>query len=249
MIRDHEFNTRWWGRPVGIVHDPAFFSLDRTTQRDLLKPYTWVEFYSQLDQAPPLQDIEISGFMQTDTQIRFLLNLRKVEATASSDRLDHNFADQQSFGIDAAQLAMFTHERFRHIPGCNAARTNERYALWANKLIEEHPDSCMQLFLDDRLQGWFLSSPESQTGLKLALAMLSDTAEISGMLLYQQACIAYAARGHRLGGASFSVTNTPVHNIYATLGARFLPPGGNWMWLAEKTGEAMNEATGKSTHD
>jgi glycosyltransferase involved in cell wall biosynthesis len=48
---------------------------------------------------------------------------------------------------------------------------------------------------------------------------------------------------------SFSVTNTPVHNIYATLGARFLPPGGNWMWLAEAAGEAKNEATGKLTHE
>jgi hypothetical protein len=99
----------------------------------------------------------------------------------------------------------------------------------------------MQLFLNNRLQGWFLSCPGKQRGLELTLAMLSNTAEISGMLLYQQACIAYAGRGHRLGGASFSVKNTAVHNIYATLGARFLPPGGNWLWVSPDIGKPTND--------
>ena len=183
MIRDHEFNTRWWGRPVGFVHDPAFFSLDPATQQKLLEPYVWAEFYSQLDQAPPLSNLSAAGFIQTDTQIRFLLNLGKVEATASTDRLDYSFADQKDFVIEAEQLAMFTHERFRHVPGCTGSHTNERYALWANDLIQEHADSCMQLFLNDKLQGWFLSRPGKQHGLNLALAMLSDTAEIKNIKL------------------------------------------------------------------
>jgi len=241
MIRNHEFNSRWWGSPVGFVHDPAFFSLDTATQQNLLEPYAWAEFYSQLDQAPPLRVLAAAGFIQTDTQIQFLLNLSKVEATASTEKLSYCFADQNNFDIELEELAMFTHERFEHIPGCSVARTNERFALWANKLIREHRETCMQLFLNDKLQGWFLSHPGKQRGLNLTLAMLSNTAEISGMLLYQQACAAYAERGHRLGSASFSVTNTPVHNIYITLGARSVPAGGIWLWLSP--------TTGKSTHD
>lgn len=241
MIRDHEFNSRWWGSPVGFVHDPAFFSLDPAAQQKLLEPYAWAEFYAQLDQAPPLRDLAAAGFMQTDTQIQFLLNLSKVEATASADKLGYCFADQKNFDIEVEELAMFTHERFGHIPGCTGTRTNERYALWANKLIREHRETCMQLFLNDKLQGWFLSHPGKQRGLNLALAMLSNTAEISGMLLYQQACVAYAGRGHRLGNASFSVTNNPVHNIYITLGARFMPAGGNWLWLSPATGKPTND--------
>jgi hypothetical protein len=99
----------------------------------------------------------------------------------------------------------------------------------------------MQLSLNNRLQGWFLSRPGMQHSLNLALAMLSNTAEISGLLLYQQACVAYAGRGHRLGNASFSVTNTPVHNIYAALGARFMTPGGNWLWLSPAIRELTND--------
>lgn len=234
MIRDHDFNTRWWGRPVGFVHDPAFFSLDRAMRQKLLAPYTWAEFYSQMDQAPSLDGLAAAGFFQTDTQIRFLLNLSKVKATPSTDKLEFRFADQDRFAIETEDLAMFNHERFRHVPGCTEARTNARYALWANNLIREHPETCMRVLLGNRLQGWFLSRPDEQRRLNLALAMLSGTAEISGMLLYQLACVAYARRGHRLGNASFSVTNTPVHNIYAVLGARFTPPSGNWLWLAER---------------
>jgi len=240
MIRDHEFNIRWWGSPVGSVHDPAFFSLDPATQQKLLKPYAWVEFYSQMDQAPPLQSLAIAGFFQVGIQIQFLLNLRKVQAPACKDRLNYTFADHKNFAINAGEIAMFAHERFQYIPGCTATRINERYALWANELIREYPETCMQLFLDNKIQGWFLSRPIKQRGLNLALAMLSNNAEISGMLLYQQAIVAYSGRSHRLGKASFSVTDTPVHNIYATLGARFTPPGGNWLWISE--------AVGKLTH-
>ena len=108
------------------LYNPAFFTLDPAKQRNLLVPYAWAEFYSLLDQTPPLRDLAVAGFIQTDTQIQFLLNLSKVEATASTDRLDYNFADQQNFNIEVEELAMFTHERFGHIPGCTVARTNER---------------------------------------------------------------------------------------------------------------------------
>jgi hypothetical protein len=241
MIRKHDFNSRWWGSPVGFVHDPAFFSLDSVAQQKSLEPYAWAEFHAQIDQAPLLRDLATAGFFQTDIQIKFLLNLSKVKASPSTDRLEFHFADQKNFDVEAEELAMFVHERFRHIPGCTEARTNERYALWANHLIREHPETCIQLLLGNRLQGWFLSRPGEKRGLNLTLAMLSNTAQISGMLLYQQAFVAYAARGYRLGNASFSVTNTSVHNIYATVGARFIPPIGNWLWISE--------ATGKSTHD
>jgi len=241
LIRDHAFNSHWWGCPVGVVYDAGFFSLDLATQKTLLKPYVWVEFSSQLDQAPPRHQLSAAGFTQTDTQIEFLLNLNQVKASTSTARLSNNFADQKNFHIKAETLTAFSHERFQHIPGYTATRANARYALWANRLIHEHPETCLTLFLDNRLQGWFLSRPGKQGHLNLVLAMLSNTAEISGMLLYQQACVAYAARGHRLGSASFSVTNTPVHNIYAALGARFMPPSGNWLWLSPSTGNQTDD--------
>ena len=78
-------------------------------------------------------------------------------------------------------------------------------------------------------QGWFLSSLTGQ-GLYLALAMLSQTAQISGLHLYQAAFLAYAAKGARIGHAGFSARNTAVLNIYSQLGARFTPAEGIWLW-------------------
>ncbi len=241
MIRNHALNSRWWGSPVGVVDDEAFFSLSQSAQQTLLEPYAWAEFYAPFDGAPPPGAIAAAGFIQIDAQIQFRLNLRKVAANSNTDRLSLCFADEENFRIEVEELALFAHERFRHIPGCSVTRANERYALWANRLIAEHPETCMKVLLGDKPQGWFLACPDKSRALNLTLAMLSSTAEISGMLLYQRACVAYSERGHHLGKASFSVTNTPVHNIYAALGARFMPPGGNWLWLSTTTGQLTHD--------
>ena len=232
MIRNHEFNTEWWGGPVGFVFDAGFFDLPDEERAEHLAPYAWAEFHAPIDQAPPARRLQQCGFFQADTMVQFVLNLGRVESSPSTALLDCRFATGQAFQIAEGALAPFSHERFRFLPGASQAETDRRYAVWANRIIEEHPGTCMQLVLEDRLQGWFLSKPGEHGRLNLTLAMLSGQAEVSGMLLYQRACIAYAERGNRLGSAGFSVSNTPVHNIYAALGARFLPPLGNWMWIS-----------------
>ena len=99
MIQNHEFNTRWWGSPVGVVSDPGFFALAIEQQQSLLEPYVWAEFYSPLEECPPVKELANSGFFQIDTQIQFMLNLRKVEPTISTDQLICRFADQNHFSI------------------------------------------------------------------------------------------------------------------------------------------------------
>ena len=38
MIKTHEFNTEWWGSPVGIVTDSRFFELSRPEQGHAIYP-------------------------------------------------------------------------------------------------------------------------------------------------------------------------------------------------------------------
>ena len=231
MIRTHDFNTRWWGGPVGIVDDPAFFNLPAAERQSQLDAFEWVEYRQPLDASPPLNALLDAGFFQADTQIAFLLNLGKLDESPSTAALEVRSASAHPFTVSAADLAHFRHERFRHLPGCSGERIDRRYALWANDLLQASPETCVQVLLDGRLQGWFLSRPARSNHLELTLAMLAGDATISGMLLYQKACIAYGALGYRVGEASFSVTNTAVHNIYAKLGARFAAPLGNWLWI------------------
>lgn len=236
MIRLHDSNTRWWGAPVGIVEDAAFFALPDGERERALAPYCWVEFKSGFADAPPLSAMARAGFFLADTQIGFRIALKapKVPSEGSSgcaEGLTVRFADEPDFRYGEEDLAAFEHERYVHLPGHTPERLNARYAEWGRRLIREHPETCLALLSGGEVQGWFLSQPAA-AGLNLTLAAAHRSARVSGFLLYEKSLAAYAAKGQSVGFASFSVMNTAVHNIYAKLGARFTAPTGIWFWIA-----------------
>jgi hypothetical protein len=188
-----------------------------------------------LDQDPPLTDIGRSGFVYIDTQLPFVLNLRSVSKSISTDKLQAVSADDEAFQIAPGETAPFTHERFRYVPGCSGQRVDERYSMWATEIAERFPGTCLRINLEGKCQGWFLAEPGETGRLTLSLAMLSRNATISGMLLYQKACLGFAEKGYRLGQARFSITNTAVHNMYSALNARFLAPEGCWLWVKQRS--------------
>lgn len=233
MIREHAFNTRWWGAPVGAVTDPALFHLPEAERRTLLAPYAWAESAMPIaDARPHAAAMAAAGFVQVDTQVNFRLSLRRVPDGPSLADLQVELADEQPFRIAADDLAPFASERFLLLPGADQTRVNQRIALWSAELLDQAPQHCLRILYRGQVQGWFLSSPGEQRGLNLTLAMSARDANISGIYVYQKAFRAYADRGHVLGWASFSIMNTAVHNIYASVGAHFLPPWGNWLWVA-----------------
>jgi hypothetical protein len=234
MITEHTFNSKWCGRPVGIVNNPAFFKEPAAKQKQLLSGYDWVEFKSLWDQSPAPELLLRSGFYYADTQIGFRIALQKVIATPSMEGLDIRCAQKHPFQIRPEDLRPFEHERFLSLPGMSNEKLSKRYALWSNQLIEGHEQWCLEIVEDGQVQGWFLSVMEEGKGLNLALSMLHRDASISGMLLYQKAIVSYAQLGARIGWAAFSVFNTPVLNIYSNLGARFMPGPTCWLWCADK---------------
>jgi hypothetical protein len=229
MIREHLHNTAWWGQPVAAVEEAAFFALEAAAQLAALRPYAWAEFKSPLASAPPLLQVAASGFTLVDVQIGFRLLPGAVPDAPSLAQLDCQFADEKRFEIGVGETQAFAQERFSQLPGASPERLAGRYIRWANQLVQEHPQGCVCVRYQGQVQGWFLATP-TERGWYLALAMLSQTAQVSGLHLYQKAIRAYAARGALLGFASFSVRNTAVLNIYAQLGARFTPAEGVWLW-------------------
>lgn len=217
MIREHRFNSRWWGGRVGIVEG---LDLEGREQFD------WVELRAELATAP-LERIAGAGFFQVDVQLPFRIALARVPETPSLAALQ---VERAPFSIEADHVAPFAHERYRYLPGMTEERLTKRYAEWAAAQVEQHPEWCLRVTSGGKTQGWFLSQMTAE-GLNLELAMLHRSATISGALLYQKALVEYAKLGARVGYARFSVTNTAVLNIYAQLGARFLPPVGTWLWL------------------
>jgi len=228
MIREHAFNTAWFGEPVGIVELP-FFDLPLAERRAQLARFAWVEVGCDDPTTALRLQLGETGFRFVDLQLNFRVGLRE-EARASAGGLEVSFASDVGFEVPLADMPAFPTERFRHIPGMDDARLTERYRGWANALVAEAPAHCLRVIHGGAVQGWFLSRP-SKPGLQLALAFSHRQATISGQTMYEASLGAYAARGERLGWASFSASNTPVHNIYAHLGARFTAPTERYLWV------------------
>ncbi len=230
MIRAHESNSRWWGQPVGIIADPAWFAGSEAVRSESLKQFAWVEFKAPLASAPSAFALCAAGFALTDVQMGFRIALAQVPQSPSVAEYHCRSASDEPFAVSAGEVCTFTHERFLQLPSITNRMLNERYANWANDIIRTHPRWCLRLSHEGVTQGWFLS--ESKGGsLGLTLAMLSAQATISGHHLYQRAFCEYAKAGATIGHASFSVRNTAVLNIYSHLGAKFTPPTGIWTWV------------------
>lgn len=230
MIRIHEFNTKWYGKKVGIVEDATFFMLPHEEQKKALNKFAWVEFRHAMDASISMIDIKTSGFFLADIQIAFRIGLNRLPISTSAEALIVKSADEQTFSLSSSDLAPFVHERFLHLPGISSEKINQRYSLWSNQIIADSPETCLQLFSNDILQGWFLSSRKG-SGIDLTLAMLHKEATVSGMLLYHAGLMAYRQLGINIGSASFSVTNTQVLNIYSKLGAQFIETEGCWLFV------------------
>ena len=69
-------------------------------------------------------------------------------------------------------------------------------------------------------------------GIELTLAMLSNTAVVSGHVLYSAALARYA-RDFKVGMSGYSFRNTAAANLYASLGARVTSVRETWMWIRE----------------
>lgn len=227
MIDEHTFNTTWYGAPVGIVRDPAALAGTTAEVEAALARFAWVELRCAPDAVDRVRLAGL-GFVLADTQIHFRLGLAALRPSPSLDGLTTRWADTAPFTVDAAEMAPFRHERLQHLPGMTQVRLDERYALWARDLIAAAPATCTRLERDGEPQGWFLSQPHGAR-LRLALAMTAARATISGHHLYLASALGYAARGHKVGEASFSVHNTAVLNIYAHLGARFVATEDTWL--------------------
>lgn len=231
MIDRHDFNSDWWGRPVGIIRDDRWFDLPPSQQRTELAPYAWVEFKSPLPTHEPSR-YTAAGFRLTDTQIAFRIALDKIEETSSTLRLGCVAASTKPFQLEAALMSHFQHERFAHLRGVSSERITSRFASWASQLRQAHPDWALEVSFEGQTQGWFVAEPTGK-GLYLALAMLARGATLSGANLYRKALHHFAAQGQRIGHAGFSASNTAVLNIYSQLGARFTAAQGAWLWQAD----------------
>ncbi len=225
MIREHVFNSQWWGGRAGIIESFDFFDAPAGEQQRALDAFDWVELRAPLRDAP-LRAIHERGFFQIDVQVPFRIALARVPDAPS---LAGFTVERAPFTIDEHELAPFANERYRYLPGVTEEKLAARYSMYTQHLLASDPEWCLRIVSGGRVQGWFLSQ-NTPDGLALELAMLHRDATTSGIYIYQKALRVYAERA-RLGFARFSITNVPVLNIYSRLGAQYLAPVGSWLWI------------------
>jgi hypothetical protein len=225
VIREHAFNARWWGAPVGIVEEPAtFFAAPAEARQAALEPFAWTEVRVPAGAAWDRAAAASDGFVAADVQIGFRIGLRRLPAPGPSTQA---LQVVPAVPFAGRRLAPFGSERF-HVLGAPEDLVDARFAAWAEDLRTAAPDWCFEVRSEDEPQGFFCSTP-AEGGLHLALAGLYRDATVSGALVYGAALHAYAARGARSGWAAFSARNHAVHNVYASLGARFVSATEIWI--------------------
>src|SRR5579871_6171540 len=222
MIDSHEFSSRWFGSPVGIVRGPEFFSQAAAERRKALSAYSWVEYRAAAVDAAVQAALQQDGFAQCNVQIHFRIRLEEAAPSPSLDALSVVHADERPFRIAPGAMADFTHERFGFVPGVTPQMIQERYEVLAAGLLKDSPRYCLEISSASGVEGWFLSTKDARRpGLSLTLAVLRRGSQLSGMLLYKKALSVYRSLGETLGWASFSASNTAVLNIYSELDTRF----------------------------
>jgi hypothetical protein len=229
VIREHAFNTRWWGQPVGVIDNESFFSASPAQRNEALEPYAWAE-YSAVDTHYGLRLLaHDSGFVCADSYVQFRIDLRPHAAVTLPSWLQVRTPGAADRSWQPSPLQAFEHERFGLLRGCTQERLTARYARWAGELALENPETCLEFCVEQQVCGWFFGRPTT-TGLELTLAMAAANTRLPGAELYRFALGEYARQGHRLGHAGFSARNRSVLNIYASLGARFTGVRDNFLW-------------------
>lgn len=228
-LRLHEFNSRWWGAPAGVVTDPLWLSGPPAVLAMHCAEYAWVEYIDSKPTSEVRRVLQKLGFVHADTQLQFRVDLRPYAQEVLPCGVTLGVAPTAVETWKAAVLRPFVHERYSLLAGCSEARLTARYAQWAAQLAQSVPATSLEFRRGTIAQGWFLSHPSS-AGLELTLAMTALDSSLPGATLYRAAIGAYARRGFRLGYAGFSATNHDVHNIYSALGARFTGARECWLW-------------------
>lgn len=232
MIQTNKYNSTWLGLKAGILTDPDWFLKEAGARDNELKGYGFVEFKAPISQAPSATLLHEAGFFWVDAIIGFRIGLSRLSSTPSLERYECISAEIVPFHVKGHEMMEFQSERFLSLPGMTSELLTKRYEAWANQLVQEEPSTSFRVLFNGSTQGWFFGKKRGTT-VDLTLAMLAKGASASGAHLYHKALLAYGEMGCAMGKAAFSVKNTPVLNIYSSLGAHFTQPVGVWMWVSK----------------
>ena len=78
MIRKHEFNSAWWGSPVGISSDVQDLFQNPEQLCSELTTFDWIEFRIAFDDLPTRKLGPANGAQLVETQLTYQKNISRI---------------------------------------------------------------------------------------------------------------------------------------------------------------------------
>ncbi|MFY9513255.1 MAG: hypothetical protein WAQ05_20015, partial [Rubrivivax sp.] len=127
MIRAHEFNSRWWGAPVGVVTDAALLDAEAPSVAEACRPYAWAEYSVMNPEVALRLSAQRAGFLSADSYVQFRIDLRRFAPEALPAGVTVRRPGDGRGGWRPEALQPFEHERFSMLDGCTQERLTARY--------------------------------------------------------------------------------------------------------------------------
>lgn len=232
LLKRHEFNSNWCNDHVGIVTSLSFFDLNKLEIFEQLNNFSWVEFKSPTAIRKKTRAVYQNGFRKIDTQLKMHLDLRSFNHS-HVDGLYALTAAEMPLRFESEMMKPFKNERFNQITTIKQDQINKRYQLWGEELILRSPNTCVGVYREGLLQGWFLTELINGV-LDITLAVLHIDSTTCGEDLYYCALRWFKECGYGKASSWFSASNIPVLNIFSGAGAIFSVAQDLWIWEKEK---------------
>jgi RimJ/RimL family protein N-acetyltransferase len=140
-------------------------------------------------------------------------------------------------GLVAIAEHAFTHERYHVDPRLDPRLGDQRYGRWVSNSLGHEMQRLLKVLDGERLIALFVVEAISSQSVYWHLTAISPCwqGQGYGRRVWQAMLRRHQAEGCESVTTTISARNTPVLNLYAQLGFRFLPPEMTFHWISSRT--------------
>lgn len=226
MIKVHEFNSLWIGRPVGISSEVDDLFMDRHRMSTYLSKFDWIEFRVPFSGLPKQHLAPANGAHLVETQLTYRKNISSFDSLPK----DVEIVTADVSGIDFGDFSSFSNERYTRLKNIGDVELAQRYSLLAERLVRDSPSTCATVYHKSTTVGYIFGHINGSTAV-FDLVVMSKKSKANGQILYETAGYMLRDRGARVMTSSFNAANLGALNAHVLMQCRFI--GATSIWFAE----------------
>lgn len=224
MIRKHEFNSAWWGSPVGISSDVQDLFQNPEQLCSELTTLDWIEFRIAFDDLPTRKLGPANGAQLVETQLTYQKNISRIGGCPGGVTI----LPATQTPINVNNFSPFSHERYSKLRKVDTDRLALRYRQLADQLVKNSPETCASVFYKSSLVGYIFGHLKETTAV-FDLAVTSINAQVSGQALYDAAGYMFNQAGASRMTSSFNAANLGALNAHVRMQCSFIEATSIWL--------------------